>query len=336
VITRDWADILVCSRCSMQYDTGADDVVVCPRCSTRFPVMDDIPVLLDETTTGTNLDEASYEEKHGINDRVISKTGEQWSEIIERLGVDPGHALEIGAGSGVLTRGLLRHKAVRQVTAIDVSHRFLQMVAARTADDVTPVSLVACDANDAHFRSGSFDFVFGRSILHHLLDYDITISQCHRMLKPGGAAVFFEPVLDGKTVVTLLMALVLGCAEAPGSPLTPDDRQRIQRQIRHQTKSKTAPQDRESLAKMEDKYVFEIDALRQVGLDAGFSSVDVLNNGDVDPTYWPYLSQTFRVMGVAPEKIKAYRWIGEAFANTYGLMFPDKLVTPMAYFVFRK
>ena len=39
---------------------------------------------------------------------------------------------------------------------------------------------------------------------------------------------------------------------------------------------------------------------------------------------------------VPAERIEPYRWIGDTFANTYGKIFPERLSTPMGYFVFRK
>ncbi|MGH8983607.1 MAG: methyltransferase domain-containing protein [Acidimicrobiia bacterium] len=336
MITTGWTEIVRCSGCGGAYDIG-DAELTCGQCETQFPVVDGIPVLLDDTTTGTSLEEIDYDAVHGINERMIGNIGAQWRQIIEQLELEPEHALEIGAGTGALTLGLLGEKAVERLTATDISHKFLRMLAARAGADPTPVSLVACDANEPHFRSSTFDLVVGNSILHHLLDYDETLRQCHAVLKPGGAAVFFEPVLEGKTTVTLLLALVLRFEEITnGDRLSPADREQIRKQIRHQMKSKLVPLDRQSLAQLEDKYIFEIDQLTKEGSEAGFAEVEVINNGEVDPTYWPYLARTFSVMGIGPEKIEAFKWIGEEFANTYGVMFPDKLVTPMVYFVFHK
>ena len=45
---------------------------------------------------------------------------------------------------------------------------------------------------------------------------------------------------------------------------------------------------------------------------------------------------TCQQIGISAEKIAHYRWIGEQFANTYGLLFREKLLTPSVFFVFRK
>jgi hypothetical protein len=48
------------------------------------------------------------------------------------------------------------------------------------------------------------------------------------------------------------------------------------------------------------------------------------------------VAQTCLRLGIPARKVDRYRWIGVQFASTYGLMFPDRLVTPMGYFVFRR
>ena len=50
---------------------------------------------------------------------------------------------------------------------------------------------------DAHaltaFDDGSFDLIVGAAILHHL-DLDVAVGEIHRLLRPGGAALFTEPL----------------------------------------------------------------------------------------------------------------------------------------------
>ena len=53
-------------------------------------------------------------------------------------------------------------------------------------------------------------------------------------------------------------------------------------------------------------------------------------------SYWAYISHACRVVGVAPETVRPFEWIEEAFSESYGLMFPEQLVTPIGYFVFRR
>jgi hypothetical protein len=178
--------------------------------------------------------------------------------------------------------------------------------------------------------------VVGRSILHHLLDYEVTLANCGDMLKPGGAAVFFEPVLEGKTIVAMLIALMLKVEQITSSETFSEaERLRLHLQVHHQLKSKLELLDRDALAQLEDKYIFKLDEVCALGRDLGFTDVEFVNSEVVIPTYWPYVVSTCKTLGITREQIAGYKWIGEQFANTFGLIFRDQLVTPMGFFVFR-
>ncbi len=49
------------------------------------------------------------------------------------------------------------------------------------------------DANKLNYEDNEFDFVFGSGILHHL-DLKMSLSGIKRVLKPGGKAMFLEPL----------------------------------------------------------------------------------------------------------------------------------------------
>jgi 2-polyprenyl-3-methyl-5-hydroxy-6-metoxy-1,4-benzoquinol methylase/DNA-directed RNA polymerase subunit RPC12/RpoP len=335
MITDGWADSLRCSTCGAAFTLEAD-AVRCDACETRFPVKNHIPLLTTPDTVGTALDAAEYDAVHGVSEKVVAQAGIRWAELIKDLGYVPEHALEIGAGSGVLTLSLLRHKAVRSMTVTDVSEQFLRPLMERLSSDPTPVSLVVCDANEPHFAPETFDLVVGRSVLHHLLAYDRTLRESFAALAPGGAAIFLEPVLEGKAIVALLLALVAECDERADPPrLTDHERQRIRKEIEHMTWASDRDRGTDEIARGEDKHVFRIDELRRAGTEAGFADVTFVNNGAVWPGYWASVVMSPN-LGIAADRLEPYRWIAQQFAQTYGTMFADRLVTPMGYFVFRK
>jgi len=82
--------------------------------------------------------------------------------------------------------------------------------------------------------------------------------------------------------------LILGAdAMAGGHRLSAEERKRMKAIIGHQMKSTTYPQDRESLSRLEDKYIFHIEQMKQAGRDAGFAETEFINNGAQVPSYWP-------------------------------------------------
>jgi SAM-dependent methyltransferase len=61
-------------------------------------------------------------------------------------------------------------------------------------------------AHDLPFPDGSIDIVFGIAILHHL-DLRLVAKEVHRILKPGGRAIFQEPVRNSR-IIRFLRSLI--------------------------------------------------------------------------------------------------------------------------------
>lgn len=96
--------------------------------------------------------------------------------------------LELGCGTGLLTRELLNRGA--RVTALDISPDLLAL-AARDLHGV-PVDWIQGDACNTGLPAREYDWVVGSSVLHHL-DLTAALAELIRVLKPGGWIRFTEP-----------------------------------------------------------------------------------------------------------------------------------------------
>lgn len=109
---------------------------------------------------------------------------------------DGARVLDLGCGRGERSVDLLRRGAV--VDGIDISPVYTSQAeaAARAAGfDDDRFTFVAGDAHRLPYDDATFDLVVGDGILHHL-DLDVALGEIHRVLKPGGRALFREPLLD--------------------------------------------------------------------------------------------------------------------------------------------
>ena len=101
--------------------------------------------------------------------------------------------VDFGCGSGANSV----HIALRgaKLAGLDISESLIALARERlAANDVQPTArFVAGSAHDLPFQSASVDVVFGIAILHHL-DLRLVAPEVHRILKPGGRAIFQEPV----------------------------------------------------------------------------------------------------------------------------------------------
>ncbi|MCL6734585.1 class I SAM-dependent methyltransferase [Streptomyces neyagawaensis] len=108
---------------------------------------------------------------------------------LRALGVGPGwRCLDVGAGTGTVSRRLLEEARVASVLAVDRDVRFL---GARTVPglDVREADITAPD-----FVSGRFRLVHARFVLMHLPERDRLIPALADLVEPGGVLVLSDAV----------------------------------------------------------------------------------------------------------------------------------------------
>ena len=94
--------------------------------------------------------------------------------------------LEIGCGSGILTQGIA-HNGLR-LWAVDIAPELLKIA----RDSGISALFLRASLDRLPFPDDSFDAVIGDGILHHV-DLEPALREIRRVLRPQGAALFFEP-----------------------------------------------------------------------------------------------------------------------------------------------
>ncbi len=148
---------------------------------------------------------AIKEQKHF--DQLARETGEVWwgsttpagqwrkrrrAELIcAALATFPDPlVIELGCGTGALTRYLLEIRPSLRLVGLDVSP-----ICVRQAIERFPYPNAVFQVGNAYelpLRDGIADAVAGASVLHHL-DVRRALRECGRVLKPGGLLWFSEP-----------------------------------------------------------------------------------------------------------------------------------------------
>jgi SAM-dependent methyltransferase len=107
--------------------------------------------------------------------------------------------LDYGCGNGINAVPLARRGA--RVIGLDVSEALLGLARQRLRlhGIHDRAIFIAGSAHDIPLPSESVDIVLGAAILHHL-NLDLAAREIHRVLKPGGRAIFQEPVRNSRLV----------------------------------------------------------------------------------------------------------------------------------------
>jgi len=109
------------------------------------------------------------------------------------------NVLELGCGDGENTV-LLAHRGAR-VYGVDLSGAMIKLARRRVQVNgfVRGVELGVGSAHELPFRDRSFDVVFGMAVLTRL-DLELASREVWRVLRPGGYAIFKEPVRNSRLI----------------------------------------------------------------------------------------------------------------------------------------
>ncbi len=145
---------------------------------------------------------------------------------IRRLGdVSGRRVLDAGCGDGWLSVILAKRGAV--VDSFDISSEAIRIARERAVVNGVGqfTRFEVASFYDVPFDDAAYDLVVGQAILHHLSDKRRAAVELHRVLKPGGRAVFSEP-LGNSLILERLRLLVPVRTES-------EARQEWRRQLKH-------------------------------------------------------------------------------------------------------
>lgn len=110
--------------------------------------------------------------------------------------------VDLGCGTGLLTRALMGAGAFRQCLSVDLSAAMLRALRANLRrEGVSGVRTVRADVTRLPLADGSVDCVVGNSMLHHLPDVPEFLREVARVLRPGGVLLLsHEPTVSAETL----------------------------------------------------------------------------------------------------------------------------------------
>lgn len=95
--------------------------------------------------------------------------------------------LDLGCGTGKISRGLGRFVTSGRVLGIDRSPTMISAAqASPELQEIPNVRFQVGDSEKLDLPSASFNFVYARLLFQHLRDPQLTLAEIQRVLKPGG------------------------------------------------------------------------------------------------------------------------------------------------------
>jgi SAM-dependent methyltransferase/uncharacterized protein YbaR (Trm112 family) len=197
-------ELLICPLCKTKLEPiGEDFVCRNTKCKTHFPIVNGIPVVINETSSifsiddfvsqrsttfdlqnlqGSKLKEALKKLIPSISRDTKSKQNyDKFANLLLSQSTEP-RILVVGGGIlGIGMESLLSHHSIELIES-DVSFG--------------PRTTIICDAHDIPFEKNSFDGVIVQVVLEHVADPYKCVEEIHRVLKEDGLVYAETPFLQ--------------------------------------------------------------------------------------------------------------------------------------------
>jgi len=190
------------------------------------------------------------------------------------LSEQPRDILDIGAGAGdnsTFPAATMWPEA--RIIATDLSPQLLVILnrEAKKQEISDRLTLVCVDAMKDIFEEQSFDMVMGSAILHHLIEPVDALRAAHRVLRPGGIAIFFEPFELGYSLVANVFDRLSSESELRSDPLSPEVIH-FMKSFVHDVKRRLGTDKSAPLYKeIDDKWLFTKPYFTEAAATVGFS-----------------------------------------------------------------
>jgi SAM-dependent methyltransferase len=222
-------------------------------------------------------DELKYDEQYGSDslkyDKQAEGNGNGLVALLQRCSADfQGPALEIGCGTGLLSVGLVNGKSFPSVILTDPSPQFLNLTRKKLQNykaDLGSVHFAVLLAEELNrLPEGIFSLLALRSVLHHVLDVDGFFRSATRVLRPRGVLAFQEPCREGYILMGAMAQFIPLVIEKARTRLSKEQLHKVQLFI--DTMRFYARRDVDKTAG-EDKHLFRVDEIIQLGASCGLS-----------------------------------------------------------------
>jgi ubiquinone/menaquinone biosynthesis C-methylase UbiE len=187
-------------------------------------------------------------------------------------------------------------------------------------------TIVQLNAEDLVFEQDQFDLVVGGAILHHLFDPTLTLTQCYKVLKPGGCAIFFEPFEIGYQLLAIAIKHVL--QRNPDRPsdarLSEDVERFFTALVKDIDVRKGSDKSAEIFQRIDDKWLFTQQFFESAARAIGFAGTEIYPIHGSESQFSNQM-KSFMQLGLHSDINVAPAWAIETFVEMDGQFSRDLL-----------
>src|SRR5882757_137950 len=121
--------------------------------------------------------------------------------------------LEIGCGTGAISRVIARRPEIDEVVGVDPSAYLLEKAHELSAG-IDNLTFQQADGRDLPFADAMFDAVVLHTVLSHIPGSDLVLAQAFRVLRTGGSLAAFDGDYATMTVATSELDPLQNCVAA--------------------------------------------------------------------------------------------------------------------------
>ena len=285
------ADWLHCPRCksrlaavaptvpSLPSEPALAQVLQCSNCAWVIPTVDGVADFVGDRIISA-CDPFALSGSQSDDDAASADLMARIRAAAEgRWPVSLGEVLELGCGSGQLTRMLALHAEVRGLmvtdTAMDMVHHCRDRLAGSVPGTNTTVIYVQLSGQEDSVRDAVADTVAGTHVLHRFGDVRAFLTMVHRVLKPAGRAFFVVPnrryyqAFCQATATALVQMNARDGVWSEPCHAVMGMLAQLRRQLLHQG-------DQTFLSSLREKHLFDSDALEDLAREVGFATIDAV------------------------------------------------------------
>jgi SAM-dependent methyltransferase len=123
-----------------------------------------------------DLDQYHFEKLHHLP-RLVDFDGYRGRQV-----------LDVGCGAGTDLVRFAKGGAI--VTGVDIAPSAIELARANFEQQGLPADLRVADGERLPFAADAFDLVFAHGVVQYTTNPAALVAECHRVLRPGGEAVF--------------------------------------------------------------------------------------------------------------------------------------------------